>query len=132
MKIETDLNKIKEIAKKKEEENWDFRRFLKGYDMEIEEMDAIVHGYYEQVIKEIDCKECGNCCREISPSMEEGDIERMAKGLGMSPSDFESQYVPMFGVGLHGSIKKTYLSANYGFNGQHFIGVGVGRTIISR
>ena len=47
-------------------------------------------------------------------------------------SDFKSQYVPMFGVGLHGSIKKTYLSANYGYNGQHFIGVGVGRTIISR
>jgi len=47
-------------------------------------------------------------------------------------SDFESQYVPMFGVGLHGSIKKTYLSANYGFNDQHFIGVGVGRNIISR
>ena len=47
-------------------------------------------------------------------------------------SDFESQYIPMFGVGLHGSIKKTYLSANYGFNGQHYVGVGVGRTIISR
>jgi hypothetical protein len=47
-------------------------------------------------------------------------------------SDFQTQYAPMFGVGLHGSIKMTYLSANYGFNGQHFIGVGVGRTIISR
>jgi len=47
-------------------------------------------------------------------------------------SDFQTQYVPMFGVGLHGSIKKTYLSANYGFNGQHFIGVGIGRNIISR
>jgi len=47
-------------------------------------------------------------------------------------SDFQSQYVPMFGVGLHGSIKKTYLSANYGFNGQHYVGVGIGRNIISR
>ena len=47
-------------------------------------------------------------------------------------SDFQSQYVPMFGIGLHGSIKKTYLSANYGYNGQHFIGVGIGRNIISR
>ena len=47
-------------------------------------------------------------------------------------SDFQGQYVPMFGVGLHGTIKKTYISANYGYNGQHFIGVGVGRTIVSR
>jgi hypothetical protein len=47
-------------------------------------------------------------------------------------SDFETQYIPMFGVGLHGSIKKTYLSANYGYNGQHYVGVGIGRNIISR
>jgi hypothetical protein len=47
-------------------------------------------------------------------------------------ADFIQNTKPMFGVGLHGSIKKTYISANYGFNGQHFIGVGVGRTIISR
>jgi hypothetical protein len=47
-------------------------------------------------------------------------------------SDFQTRYTPLFGVGLHGSIKKTYLSANYGFNGQHYVGVGVGRTIISR
>ena len=53
-------------------------------------------------------------------------------GLVGVQSDFIQNTKPMFGVGLHGSIKKTYISANYGFNGQHFIGVGVGRTIISR
>ena len=93
MKIETDLKIIKGLAEKREKENWDFRMFLKGYNMEMEEMDAIVHDFYEQVIEEIDCKECGNCCREISPTMEEGDIERMAKGLGISPSEFENQYL---------------------------------------
>ena len=53
-------------------------------------------------------------------------------GLVGVQSDFIQNTKPMFGVGLHGSIKKTYLSANYGYNGQHFIGVGVGRTIVSR
>lgn len=53
-------------------------------------------------------------------------------GLVGVQSDFVQNTKPMFGVGLHGTIKKTYLSANYGFNGKHFIGVGVGRTIISR
>jgi hypothetical protein len=47
-------------------------------------------------------------------------------------TDFVQKTKPLFGVGLHGSIKKTYLSANYGFNGQHFIGVGVGRNLISK
>ena len=53
-------------------------------------------------------------------------------GLVGVQTDFIQNTKPMFGVGLHGTIKKTYISANYGYNGQHFIGVGVGRTIISR
>ena len=93
MKIEKDLEVIKELAEKRADENWDFRSFLKGYHMDMEELDSIVHGFYEQVIQEVDCKECGNCCRVISPTMEEGDIERMAKGLEISPSEFENKYL---------------------------------------
>ena len=63
MKIETDLEVIKELAEKRADENWDFRSFLKGYPMDMDEMDEIVHDFYEQLVKEIDCKECGNCCR---------------------------------------------------------------------
>ena len=33
MKVETDLKKIKGTAEKKENENWEFRSFLKGYDI---------------------------------------------------------------------------------------------------
>ena len=53
-------------------------------------------------------------------------------GLVGLQTDFVQNHKPMFGVGLHSSIKKTYISANYGFNGQHYIGVGVGRNLISR
>jgi uncharacterized protein len=93
MKIQTDLKVIKELAEKRERENLEFRIFLKGYPMEIEEMDEIVHNLYDQVVQEIDCRECGNCCREISPGFEEGDIEQMAKGQEISPSEFESKYL---------------------------------------
>ena len=47
-------------------------------------------------------------------------------------SDFNTRYTPLVGVGLQVTVKKTYISANYGFNGQHFVGVGVGYNIISR
>ena len=53
-------------------------------------------------------------------------------GLVGLQSDFVESYKPLFGVGLQATVKKTYISANYGFNGQHFIGVGVGRNIINR
>jgi len=38
MKVGTDLKKIKGTAEKKENENWDFRSFLKGYDIEVREL----------------------------------------------------------------------------------------------
>ena len=67
MIVETDLKKIKEVVEKKEDENWEFRSFLKGYDIEIDELDSIVHRLFEEVSRQIDCTSCGNCCREISP-----------------------------------------------------------------
>lgn len=39
--METDLNKIKKLSKKKEDENWDFRSFLKGCNIPSEEIDVI-------------------------------------------------------------------------------------------
>ena len=47
-------------------------------------------------------------------------------------SDFQTRYTPLFGLGLQVSVKKTYIAANYGFNGQHFVSVGVGYNFINR
>ena len=93
MKIETDLKKIKEASQKKEDENWEFRSFLKGYDIEVEELDSIVHGLLEEVCREIDCTACGNCCREISPVLENKDIERLSNSLGTSIEQFRIQFL---------------------------------------
>lgn len=53
-------------------------------------------------------------------------------GLVGLQSDFVESYTPLFGIGLQGTVKRTYFSVNYGFNGQHYIGVGVGRNIIMK
>jgi len=53
-------------------------------------------------------------------------------GLVGLQSDFVETYTPFFAVGLQATVKRTYFSVNYGYNGQHFIGVGVGRNIINR
>jgi len=53
-------------------------------------------------------------------------------GLVGLQSDFVETYTPFFAVGLQGTVKRTYFSANYGYNGQHFIGVGIGRNIIQK
>ena len=47
-------------------------------------------------------------------------------------SDFESDYKPLLGAGLQASIKKGYYALDYGYNGKHYIGVRVGRNIITK
>ena len=93
MKVETDLKVIKVAARKKWDENWEFRSFLKGYDLEVEKLDAIVHRLFEKVYREIDCTACGNCCRKISPILQFKDIERLSRGLGIHPDVFKKRFL---------------------------------------
>jgi len=93
LKVETDLKKIKETAEKKWDENWEFRSFLKGYDIEVRELDSIVHGLFKEVSGESDCTACGNCCREILPVLEREDIARLSRGLGISPKNFKERFL---------------------------------------
>ena len=47
-------------------------------------------------------------------------------------SDFKASYVPLLGIGVQGTVNKGYYGIDYGFNGDHYIGIRVGRNIISR
>ena len=66
--VETGISKIKALSKKKEDENWEFRVFLKESDIPSEEIDRITHEVYAEIALKIDCTRCANCCRECSLS----------------------------------------------------------------
>ena len=91
--METDINKIRKLSKEKEDENWEFRSFLKGCDISEEKIDSIVHKLYQKVSSEIDCRTCANCCKEVHPVLDQEDIERFSKGLGISVAQFKDQYL---------------------------------------
>jgi uncharacterized protein len=48
--------------------------------------------HYE-VFNEINCLDCANCCKSISPTLYNKDIERLAKALRIKPSAFIEQYL---------------------------------------
>jgi len=54
MDIEKDLKFIERSGREKDDENWEFRSFLKRHDYEIEELDAIVHRINAEVCAQID------------------------------------------------------------------------------
>lgn len=91
--METNINKIKELSKKKEDENWEFRSFLKVCDISSKKIDTIMHKLYRKISSEIDCKTCANCCKEILPTLDHEDIEKLSKGLGISAIQFSDQYL---------------------------------------
>jgi Fe-S-cluster containining protein len=91
--MEIDPKRIRILSKEKEEENWRFRSFLKGYDISIEELDAIVHELYEKVSSEIECTACANCCEQVTPLLYEEDIKRLARSTGDPVSQFKEKYL---------------------------------------
>ena len=93
MNIETNIERVKELAVQKEDENWRFRAFLKGIDLSTEELDAIVHGHYHEISQHIDCCTCGNCCKAILPHLSSTDIERLAGKLNIAGDDLIKQYL---------------------------------------
>lgn len=91
--METNLKKISKISKLKEQENWDHRAFLKGYDISSEELDSIVQELFATVSAEVDCTACGNCCKKVSPVLSENDIHRLSVNLGIPIEQFQNQYL---------------------------------------
>lgn len=58
-------------------------------------LDEVFHRTHEGVFEVIDCLECANCCKSISPIIIDKDIERLAKGLRMKPSQFVEEYLEL-------------------------------------
>ncbi len=89
--LELNLEKIALIGEQKEDENMDFRIFLKGQDVEY--VDEIVHRLHDQITAEIDCQQCGNCCNSLRPYVSEADIEYLAGMDNLTPDEFRKRFV---------------------------------------
>ena len=90
--FETNLERIRELTEQKTDENQAFRLHIKNCDIDPEEIDAIVHRLDAYVASKIDCRQCANCCRELSAAMEAPDIARLAKAEGITSEQFQRTY----------------------------------------
>ncbi len=93
MTFETDPKRIEKLAREKEDANWAFRCFLKACDLSIEELDSVVHELYKDVSRQIDCRQCANCCKVVGPLLKARDIKRLATHLGLSVEKFMGEYL---------------------------------------
>ncbi|MEO8400095.1 MAG: YkgJ family cysteine cluster protein [Ignavibacteriaceae bacterium] len=89
--IELDIQKIEELGKLREKENLRFRIYLKGKDSN--RIDKIVHRLNLEISGKIDCTKCGNCCKKISPSLNEKEIVRISERINFSPEAVKEKYI---------------------------------------
>lgn len=57
------------------------------------DLDVQVHRLHEEAFEEIDCLNCGNCCKSISPMVTERDVERIAKHFKIRPGEAIEKYL---------------------------------------
>jgi len=91
--FEINLERIRELAEQKKDENRDFRVHIKNCDIEPDEIDAIVHRLDAYVSSKIDCRQCANCCRELAASLGREDITRLAQAEGITPEQLERKHL---------------------------------------
>ncbi len=57
------------------------------------DLDTIVHNLHNSAFEKIDCLQCANCCKSISPILNKTDVDRLSSATGMKTADFTARYI---------------------------------------
>jgi Fe-S-cluster containining protein len=58
-------------------------------------VDEAFQNLHEEVFAEVNCLECGNCCKSLGPKLNSADIRRISGILRIKASEFEQKYLRM-------------------------------------
>jgi Fe-S-cluster containining protein len=78
--VVTDLVEIRRLGSAKKNENLGFRRYLSAHQHRVEELQSLA----AQIQPQIDCTTCANCCRCGVVEVHRGDVEALARHVGVS------------------------------------------------
>lgn len=87
----TDLSAIIRAAENNEEKNLRFREILQQTDSTA--IDDLVFKLNEIITPQIDCTQCGNCCRSLMINVDATDAQRLADYLNISQEAFEEKFI---------------------------------------
>ena len=76
-------SQIKEASKKRQDQNFRFRSFLK-FNADSAELDAQFLKLHNELFSTYDCCTCGNCCREYDIFIKDKEIKPISEYLGQT------------------------------------------------
>ena len=91
MNMQTIVDDWRANAERHIDRNFAFLHSLKMKSDRV--VDRVAHRLHEEAFSIIDCTQCANCCKAVSPQFLKADIGRIAEHLGMEPADFQAKYL---------------------------------------
>lgn len=86
-----DLKKFRKKAQKKRPK---LTKFLKKLNRIVpEDLPRLVEEEDKAVWEKIDCLECANCCKTMTPTYSREDIRRISAHFGMKPKEFKEKWL---------------------------------------
>ncbi len=80
-------------ANKKKKENLSFFRQLALKNQS--KVDDEFHRLHSEVFEEVNCLDCGNCCKSLGPRITDTDVRRISSALKIKPSELTEKYLRM-------------------------------------
>jgi|SRR5687767_5130229 len=106
---------LEELKKRSEENHSAFGEFAKKVkEIPVTQFDELAHPIVADITSQIDCTQCGNCCRHQEPGVDAEEIERLAKKKNMTAENFKNDFVAWNKEGVSFLFQKpcTFLSEN--------------------
>ncbi len=91
MKPITDLPAIARAGAEKEEENRQFAAFLRSQPPA--SIDILVQELNAEISPQIDCTQCGNCCRSLMVNITAEEVIQLADHLQMPVDTLQEKYI---------------------------------------
>lgn len=108
--IETNLHQIASLSHINDADNHRFISFLKLQNTTL--VDEKVQELNEVITPQIDCKDCGNCCKSLMINVTDAEANAVAAHLQLQRNDFDMQFIEKGSAGtlLINSIPCPFLN----------------------
>jgi uncharacterized protein len=85
---------IKGFKRKTAKKRKIYTTFLRGlHRRKVRGLESTVVKLNDETFKEIDCRNCANCCKTMTPTYTSGDIKRIAAHVKMTPAQYKEKYL---------------------------------------
>lgn len=72
----------------------EYATFLRGFTRrKVKGLNSKVAALHEEAYRVIDCSQCANCCKSMSPAYTKADVKRISKHVGMSEESYWKKYL---------------------------------------